>query len=71
MSDCPRAGRLFGGCKFRPRFDTVSATEPDVFGIFYSGPNPPRPTPAKSTYICDVCERCGNVLFNRKNTQKQ
>jgi hypothetical protein len=67
MEDCPRLGKLFGGCKFTPRYDTVSATVPDSMVTFWSqGVAPPKPTPARKTYLGDVCERCGKSLFRRK-----
>lgn len=67
MTDCPRVGKLFGGCKFSPRYDTVSATAPDGDVAFWSpGQRPPKPTPARKTYLCDVCSTCGKTLFRRK-----
>ena len=70
MSDapCSRAGKLFGGCKFQPRYDTVSATRPAPDAAFWTvGREPaPKPTPARSTYLCDVCTTCGKTLFRRK-----
>ena len=68
MSDCPRKGKLIGGCKFRPRYDEVSALDLMQVGIWWSGPASqyPQPQAARKTYLCDVCQRCGNTLFRRK-----
>lgn len=66
MGDCPRLGRWIGGCKFSPRYDTVSATEPDVFALLMANGTPLKATPARKTYLCDVCETCGKTLFRRK-----
>lgn len=63
MTNCPRAGKLFG-CRFRSRYDLGPAT-----------PNF-RPTGDCSehlieamlrlsrpqTYVRDVCERCGKTI---------
>ncbi len=68
MSDCPRVGRLIGGCKFSPRYDVVKSPTPDA-AFWHSGPRQPVPQ-GRSTYICDVCERCGKTLFRRKMTQQ-
>ena len=66
-TQCPRVGKLFGGCKFQPRYDTVSATKPDPNVAFWqAGRAAPAPTPARSTYLCDVCTTCGKTLFRRK-----
>lgn len=64
MTICPRLGKLFGGCKFSPRYDTVSAVTPDVFA-YATGAATVKPTAARKTYIADVCERCGE-LRNRR-----
>lgn len=70
MSDCPRAGKLFRGCKFRPRYDTVEAVLQNPAAIFMSG-TVHAPLPARRTYICDVCETCGKTLFRRKEAKAQ
>lgn len=64
---CPRLGKLFGGCKFRPRYDSVQA--PDTIQWMMSvGPQEARGT--RVTYICDVCETCGKTLFKRRQEQR-
>ena len=71
MTDCPRIGKLFGGCKFSPRYDTVSATGPsELEGMVWIGGQPPKRTPARKTYLCDVCQTCGKTLFRRKEAVK-
>jgi hypothetical protein len=73
MSDCPRLGKLFKGCKFSPRYDTVSATGPrdsELFALAFTGTRAPQQTPARETYLCDVCETCGKTLFRRKPDAK-
>lgn len=65
MSDCSRVGKLFGGCKFSPRYDTVNDADPLIWMM-----TPTRgqaiPRAGRQTYICDVCERCGKTLVRRK-----
>lgn len=71
MTDCPRLGRLFGGCKFEPRYDTLGATSNDAMVAFWastSGPVP-APRPSRKTYIADVCVRCGKMLNRRVGTK--
>jgi hypothetical protein len=65
VSDCPRIGKLFGGCKFSPRYDTHGSI--DTFWIAAMGQKTPEP---RKLYICDVCERCGKTLFKRKDAVK-
>jgi hypothetical protein len=63
VSDCPRFGKLFGGCKFGPRYDLGAAGGLDGD---YRGPaggvalilEASKP----KTYLRDVCERCGKVI---------
>jgi hypothetical protein len=69
-NDCPRIGRLFGGCRFSPRYDIVGATEPFVEMITATMAQYRTQQPRK-TYICDVCERCGKALFRRKDAVKK
>jgi hypothetical protein len=65
MSDCPRVGKWIGGCKFRPRYDEQQATDA-IMWMMTGTRGQLMPRPAKKTYLCDVCERCGKTLFRRK-----
>jgi hypothetical protein len=61
MSDCPRFGKLFGGCSFSPRFDTGAPTATDLKGdavAVYAVIEHSKPR----TYVRDVCERCGRTV---------
>jgi hypothetical protein len=67
-SDCPRFGKLFGGCRFEARYDTPRADRFGFEGMWQTseikfGPDgkgvvsqPPVPM---QKYIRDVCVRCG------------
>jgi len=66
MSDCPRVGKLFGGCKFRPRYDTIGQTDPFIWMMTPQL----QAQPAKTIYLCDVCETCGKTLFRRRDTER-
>ncbi len=68
MSDCPRFGKLFGGCKFEARYD-----EPSLFdSVFGSGMYSTIKIDGKiasvndvvpmKTYVRDVCVRCGKSI---------
>lgn len=64
---CERQGKWIGGCKFKPRFDVVGPVQIDIWAFLsIPGHATPRATPARQTYICDVCERCGKTLVRRK-----
>jgi hypothetical protein len=69
VSDCPRIGKLFGGCKFSPRYDVVNDADP-ITAFFSNGQAQLQHRPGRKTYICDVCERCGKTLFKRKDAVK-
>lgn len=73
MTDCPRIGKLFGGCKFSPRYDETGRSGPkgdDLFYLAIAGKTVPV-TAARKTYLGDVCERCGKTLFRRKPEVKK
>jgi hypothetical protein len=68
MSDCPRAGRILFGCKFRARYDEHEPS--DIFAhLFHTGQAAIEALKAgakRSTYIHDVCVRCGRVIERKK-----
>jgi hypothetical protein len=71
---CPRAGKLFRGCRFEGRYDTPLLSRFDeTFGMFTrmtTEPVPGEPTkvrivqpePPKKTYVRDVCVTCGRTI---------
>lgn len=70
-NDCPRFGKLFGGCRFEPRYD-----EPTIASLFSSSTFASLKidgkaasiediTPTKK-YIRDVCIRCGKTIERAK-----
>jgi hypothetical protein len=72
MTDCPRASRLFGGCKFEPRYDVEKPNQEliDAFalsdGLWRSMPiDVFDKTRTKTTYVGDVCVRCGRIVTPR------
>jgi hypothetical protein len=66
-TDCPRIGKLFGGCKWSPRYDlgearaaynlTGQGTAAGVAAI--------NDSLKPKTYVRDVCERCGKTVERR------
>lgn len=75
MTDCPRLGKLFGGCRFRPRHDEVSASPSTADHAFWAVAGGQKiatiePTPARKTYLGDVCETCGAARFKREMEPK-
>lgn len=75
MTDCPRFGKLFGGCKFEPRYD-----EPSLASLFGNGLYTSmtlngkialiEDISPKKTYVRDVCVRCGKAI-DRTTPQAQ
>ena len=62
MTDCPRFGKLIGGCKFEPRYDLgVPAGRLTEFtgssAAFVAALEASRP----KTYVRDICVRCGKT----------
>ncbi len=64
--DCPRLGKLIGGCKFEPRY----SEEPLSADTNLSG----RATAeelrlflVREVYECDVCIRCGKTTEKEPN----
>lgn len=61
-SKCPRFGKMFRGCKFEARYDTMppgsldggsmSGNDPDCISAFFHGLT-------RKIYVHDICVRCG------------
>mgnify|MGYP001618447839 FL=1 len=69
MNDCPRLGRLIGGCKFEARYDK---SEPKINGNFtYHGMQGSARLEQlrQLTYVRDVCIRCGRTVNRTDGTQ--
>lgn len=76
MSECPRVGKFFGGCRFEPRYDepilsemqrmTGSSSWHKVEGTnnvtWQDDPLGER------RYVQDVCVRCGKIAQRTPNT---
>lgn len=63
MDECKRSSRLFGGCKFSPRFDLSAATAwPKDFIGSEACLESLVEKSRRSTYVRDVCERCGRTV---------
>lgn len=64
MNDCLRIGKLFGGCRFEPRYDKsaadLSASKIDVQG------RGAIEALRHITYVRDVCIRCGRTIERTK-----
>ena len=56
-TSCPRVGRLFGGCKFRPRYDSELDDIEDP--------------PVSKTYVGDICVQCGKFALRPKDAVKR
>lgn len=75
MTDCPRFGKLFGGCKFESRYDAsahgpeadaiAAALERIVFGSDQTEALAQLRSDDK-TYIRDICIRCGKTVERAK-----
>lgn len=61
MSECPRAGKLFG-CKFRPRHSINEGYLPTTNALLFTTGPSPKAIPRKVVYVRDVCERCGKTI---------
>lgn len=62
MSDCPRVGKLFGGCKFEGRFSVNEGYKPSTDHLLFSTGPSPRAIPKKTVYVRDVCVTCGKTV---------
>ena len=62
MTDCPRFGKLFNGCKFEGRYDEGA---PDLapFKSFKAADTSAFLNSLKpKTYVHDICIRCGKTV---------
>ncbi|MFL9904689.1 hypothetical protein PQR71_42290 [Paraburkholderia fungorum] len=60
-NECPRAGKLFGGCKFEARFDRIPPEQrKDIFAPYQMIEEINART--KRIYVHDVCVRCGKTV---------
>jgi hypothetical protein len=66
---CPRAGKLFGGCKFEARYDEPEPST-DVFArcfgtVFIETMDADQIKAMRSSmrrYVRDICVRCGRTI---------
>ena len=64
-ADCSRAGRWIGGCKFEPRYDLSEPDQSLRDTVRYADEIPAYTVKLlvnKSTYVRDVCVRCGKTI---------
>lgn len=62
MSDCPRLGKLIGGCRFEPRYD-CGAPDLSRFDTLSGGGVPTLIEALKpTTYVHDICVTCGKIV---------
>lgn len=63
-SSCPRLGKLFRGCKFEPRYHTISPTS-DLVAVIHQQWSVSETDKDRlvvdRTYVHDVCVRCGTI----------
>jgi hypothetical protein len=68
MSDCPRLGKWFGGCRFEARYDLTPAKSlQDIFGnceqaTFNGSVQGVLEKTRAKTYVRDVCTVCGKTI---------
>jgi len=62
MSDCPRFGKLFGGCRFEPRYDVGSPALNGDFNGAAGAVVMALEASKPSTYVRDVCVTCGKTV---------
>lgn len=64
MTDCPRAGKLFG-CKFTGRYDTTPPAADvirEIRGDLLAPFTDDIEAASARTYVRDVCEKCGKTV---------
>lgn len=66
MSQCPRFGRLFGGCRFSPRYDDTAPTPAHIDALVAPVTGSELAGTRSITYVRDVCERCGKTVERQR-----
>lgn len=71
MTDCPRLGKFFGGCRFEARYDEPVVSEMEQYlgrdSRYEAVPGTTKlawvkPPLGDRIYVQDVCIRCGKVV---------
>lgn len=62
MSDCKRVGRLFGACKWSPRYDEGAPVTYPPYEGSAAGLAVMAQAMRPKTYVRDVCETCGKTI---------
>lgn len=60
--ECPRRGKLFGGCKFEGRYDVIPGPPPARFKGDAEQFEAVARALTKRVYVGDVCVRCGKTV---------
>lgn len=66
MSECPRKGRIFGGCRFSPRYDKGPPSHARMEKVYPEQIPEILEASKPITYVRDVCERCGKTVERAK-----
>lgn len=61
MTDCPRFGKLFNGCKFEGRYDREPLDQ-GALSRFKTLPVQIAEMLRRKTYVHDICIRCGKTV---------
>jgi hypothetical protein len=62
MDRCPNEGKLFGGCKFEGRFDSVPPEKINDIRTTVDGALRFVAAMTKKIYVHDICVRCGKII---------
>jgi len=62
MSDCPKQGKWFGGCKFEARYDLGVPDLSQFASIERGMTSKVLEQFRKKTYVRDVCVTCGKTI---------
>lgn len=58
---CPYRGKLFGGCRFEPRYDLGPGAYPPVEFSNDEYLHEMMKEARAKTYVQDICVRCGEI----------